>query len=212
MRPALLLAGVLAGVLSRATPVGTRAAADDQIAADLEPGVPPFFASLMQAYALRVRDEAALIAEVEDGLRDERAGIEAFFVEFRAHGADDDAAAAAAATTTTIQRRGTASHALFDADVESATEQWARAAGSKNDDNRALINRCLREAETDKVRARETTKTKTNEEEGAAAAAASIVVEGLPRSCGELMQQWRGLEGHAAEVRVVGSDALEFSL
>ncbi|GKT49110.1 uncharacterized protein ColSpa_09291 [Colletotrichum spaethianum] len=205
MRTALFLAGALV-TMAYAAPSGPREATgwpenEDQVgtyvdaleqdiaAASLESGLPPFFGFLLQAYSLRDQDEAALIVEAAQALRDERADLEEFASELQGPAA--------------LQRRG-AGHGLFEAALESAAGEWTRASGDKGvkKDNKALIGKCVREAKKDKVKAGE--KQKGDE--------TKFVMEGLPQSCCELMQEWHDLEGHAAEVEVVGGGVVEFSL
>ncbi|GKT68344.1 hypothetical protein ColTof4_00767 [Colletotrichum tofieldiae] len=207
MRAALFLAGALT-TLAYAAPSGTRAnerseneqqastSIDalelDVASASLEPGLPPFFSSLVQAYSLRDQDEAALIDEVEQKLRDERVELDKFVA-----GLQGDAA---------LWRREEG-HELFEAALASAAKEWTKAVGDKGGktDNKALIGQCVMEARKDKVKAGE----KKGGKEGGRT---KMVVEGLPRSCLGLMQEWHDLEGHAAEVEVVGQGVVEFSL
>ncbi|GKT60642.1 hypothetical protein ColTof3_07981 [Colletotrichum tofieldiae] len=164
----------------------------DVASASLEPGLPPFFSSLVQAYSLRDQDEAALIDEVEQKLRDERVELDKFVA-----GLQGDAA---------LWRREEG-HELFEAALASAAKEWTKAVGDKGGktDNKALIGQCVMEARKDKVKAGE----KKGGKEGGRT---KMVVEGLPRSCLGLMQEWHDLEGHAAEVEVVGQGVVEFSL
>ncbi|KZL65042.1 hypothetical protein CI238_04666 [Colletotrichum incanum] len=207
MRTALFLAGALA-TMAYAAPSGTggneRSENEEQAStymdaleqdvanANLEPGLPPFFSSLLQAYYLRNQDEATLIDEVEKKIRDGRAELEKFVAKLQG-----DAA---------LQRREEG-HELFEAALASVAKEWTEASGDKGGkkDTKALIGKCVKEAKKDKVKAGE-------KKGGKAGEGTKIVVEGLPQSCSELMQEWHDLESHAAEVEVVGQGVVEFSL
>ncbi|WYZ41798.1 hypothetical protein EsH8_V_000693 [Colletotrichum jinshuiense] len=96
---------------------------------------------------------------------------------------------------------------LFAAAVERAIAAWkaacakAEQAGGKckRPDNAALIAQCAGDVSGDRVEVLDATESR-------------LTMAGLPRSCCDLMQEWRDIEGHGAEARVVGDGVVEFSI
>ncbi|KAJ0161434.1 hypothetical protein CTA2_6220 [Colletotrichum tanaceti] len=102
-------------------------------------------------------------------------------------------------------------HELFDLVLDSAAYEWSVAHGDAGADKggRAVIEKCVREADKDKVAVREK---KQEGDGGQKDGRVKVVVEGLPQSCCAMLEEWKGLEGHALDFDVVGQGFVELTL
>ncbi|TQN64262.1 hypothetical protein CSHISOI_11166 [Colletotrichum shisoi] len=102
-------------------------------------------------------------------------------------------------------------HELFDLVLDNAAYEWSVAHGDAGADKggRAVIETCVREADKDKVTVREK---KEDGSGGEKDGRVKVVVEGLPQSCCAMLEEWKGLEGHALDIDVVGQGFVEMTL